>query len=209
MRKVLILISGSTLFLLQTSLAMVMPLSPEKAKSFTQWCQQKNAVSVATRKTIDLLLQKAGTKNCLEADSKLRSLTKLDLYRNKIVDIQPLAALSNLTNLELGDNQIKDLKPLASLSKLSFLGLGSNKISDVKPLASLNTLTGLYLGDNQIKNVKPLAQLTRLTELNLDRNQIRDIKPLASLRKLTSLRLYSNQIGEKICSVQPNSICKL
>jgi internalin A len=106
-RKVLILISRST-FLLQTSLAIAMPLSPAKAKSFMQWCQQKNTLPIATSRTIDLLLQKAGTKNCPGADSKLRSLTELDLDRNQILDIKPLASLSKLTNLWLYSNQISE-----------------------------------------------------------------------------------------------------
>jgi Leucine Rich repeats (2 copies) len=184
------------------------PASQTTAQSFTWWCQRQKSAPVVTKRTIDLLLAKAGTENCSGAEARLDSLTKLDLYGSKITDLQPVASLNTLTNLELGDNQIKDLKPLASLSKLAFLGLGSNKISDVQPLASLNNLTGLYLGDNQIKNIQPLASLMNLTELNLDRNQIRDIKPLASLSKLADLRLYSNQISEKICPVRPDSICK-
>ncbi len=184
------------------------PASQTTVQNFAWWCQRQKLVPVATKRTINILLNKARTKNCLMADTKLSSLTELDLYGSKITDLRPVASLSKLTNLELGDNQIKELKPVGSLSNLTFLGLGTNKIRDVQPLASLQNLTGLYLGDNQIKDIKPLAQLMKLTELNLDRNQIRDIKTLANLSKLRNLRLYSNQISEKICPVQPESICK-
>ena len=44
-----------------------------------------------------VLLNKAGTSDCNEADRVLSNLTELNLNWNKITDITPLSALTNLT----------------------------------------------------------------------------------------------------------------
>ena len=76
-------------------------------KTFLQWCQQKKSLPLATRTTINILLNEAGTQNCRIANSKLNSLTSLFLSSNKISDIKPLARLTNLTNLYLRGNQLR------------------------------------------------------------------------------------------------------
>jgi internalin A len=154
-------------------------------KSFVQWCQQKDSVSAAAKLTIDLLLKEADTNNCQLADTKLRSLTSLDLYHSQITDLGPLAGFNNLTNLDLIGNQISDLKPLANLSKLTFLSLTKNKITDVTPL----------------------AKLSKLTFLGLSHNQISDLKPLANLSDLLTLNLSGNQLAEEVCPVKPANTC--
>jgi DDE superfamily endonuclease len=53
--------------------------SPTTPQSFAQWCEQKKAVPAATKHTIEVLLQKAGTNDCQLADRKLSSLKTLDI----------------------------------------------------------------------------------------------------------------------------------
>jgi internalin A len=141
-------------------------------KSFTQWCQEKLLVPAETRKIIEILLKKAGTKNCLAANSKLRKSNHLELRGNQISDVRPLSSLTNLISLSLDRNQIADVKPLSSLAKLIGLGLDSNQIIDVKPLASLANLNSLSLSDNRIIDVKSLSSFENLDYLFLDKNQI-------------------------------------
>lgn len=154
------------------------------AKTFTQWCNEKESLPAATRLTIDLLLKEVDTKDCKLANSKLSNLNSLDLYYDKITSIEPLASLVNLTSLDLIGNQISDLTPLAGLINLNYLSLGKNKIIDVKPLAGL----------------------VKLTYLSLHGNQITDVKSLAGLIDLNNLTLNDNQIVEKKCPV-PEYIC--
>ncbi len=182
--------------------------APEQPKSFLQWCEQKDSVPAATRHTIDLLLNEAGTKNCKLADRKLRTLTELDLSIDRLVDIQPLVGLTNLTELRLDSNQIVDIKPLAGLTKLTILYLHTNQIVDLQPLAGLTNLTALYLYGNQIVDIQPLAGLTKLNILGLRSNQIVDLQPLAGLTNLTDLYVGGNPIAIKVCPVKPLSICK-
>ncbi|MGB3691602.1 MAG: hypothetical protein WA999_02660, partial [Spirulinaceae cyanobacterium] len=52
---------------------------PGLGSSFQQWCLQKANLSPAARKTVDVLLEKAGTTDCELANNELVSLTELDL----------------------------------------------------------------------------------------------------------------------------------
>ncbi len=209
--KVRFLMTGMTMmFLLQPLLSSVASASPQqpKPKIFETWCRQRKSVPAATRYTIDILLEKAGTKDCQKADRQLKTLTNLDLSGNKISDVNPLAGLTNLTSVDLTMNKISDIKPLAGLTNLTSLSLNGNKISDVKPLAGLINLTTLDLNENKISDVKSLAGLINLTTLLLMGNQISDVKPLAGLTGLGYFELFENPIAVKVCPVKPASICR-
>jgi internalin A len=74
--------------LLQSQSTSIASAQQQQVKSFAQWCQQRNSVSVAIRHTINVLLEKSGTKNCQQADAKLRILKEIKLDRSQIVDLQ-------------------------------------------------------------------------------------------------------------------------
>lgn len=195
-----------------TSLMSLLPVliaqaQPAKVKSFTQWCQEKESVPAATKHTIDVLLERAGTKDCREADTYLTSLNRLYLLNKEIVDLRPLAGLTNLTKLNLEGNRVSDLQPLATLTELTVLYLDGNKIVDVKPLAGLSNLIDLTLNENQIVDIKPLAKLSNLTGLYLRNNKIANVKPLIGLSKLEELDLSYNPIIQKVCPAQLKDKC--
>jgi hypothetical protein len=75
-------------------------------------------------------------------------LTSLDLDKNEIVDLEPLASLINLMSLELDKNEITNINSLATLTNLKTLNLRENQIADPNPLASLSNIK-LFLFDNQ------------------------------------------------------------
>jgi internalin A len=179
MNKLIVLVSGLAL-LLQALPVMAAPPQPAKTKTFAQWCLKRNSVPAATKLTIDLLLKQAGTKNCQLANSKLNTLTELNLSEGRISDLKPISSLVELTSLTLYNNKISDLQPLSGLTKLIDLNLNLNKISNVKPLAGLSKLKTLYLQNNQISDIKPLSRL-----------------------KLDSICLFNNKIIEK------DGACKL
>ncbi|MGB3650819.1 MAG: leucine-rich repeat domain-containing protein [Rivularia sp. (in: cyanobacteria)] len=108
--------------LLQTTKAIAAPFEPS-IKTFTEYCQQKSTLPKETKHTVEVLLKKAGTQDCQQANQKLRSLTELDISHSKVSNLQPLANLTNLTNLNLQHNQISDVKPLANLTNLTNLEL--------------------------------------------------------------------------------------
>jgi len=96
--------TGMTMmFLVQPFLSSVGSASPQQPqlKSFEAWCRQRKSVPADTRRTIDVLLKKAGTKDCKLADRQLKTLTILSLSMNQISDVKPLAGLTKLTTLML------------------------------------------------------------------------------------------------------------
>lgn len=209
------------------------PALPKKTttgRNFAYWCQNQANLSVDARLTVELLLGKAGTNDCNQAESVLSSVTNLTLYNKKISDLSPLTSLTNLTNLslisnkisdlsplksltnlemlDLFDNQIKDISPLESLTNLRILNLYGNQIKDISPLKSLTKLTLLNLGGNQIKDASSLKSLTDLKTLDLSSNQIKDVSPLKSLTKLTTLKLQADLLTNETCPVNPYTICQ-
>ena len=202
---------------------------PSPGSSFKEWCQQKASLSAETRKTVEVLLDEAGTKDCELAAKNLSSRTELSLPEAPITDLSPLAALTNLKGLYLNLNAIKDVRPLARLIKLEKLYISHNEITDVTPLAKLTNLTELSLHSNEITDIGSLAGLTNLKDLRLNNNKITDVSPLARLTnlwvlylsynkitdisplaKLTNLRLLNltgNPISELNCPVSPPNVC--
>jgi internalin A len=165
-----------------SSKSTVSTLTPQQqAASFLQLCQQKDSLPAPTRSTIEVLLNEAGTKDCQKADLKLKSMTELDLFRNKISDLSPLAGFTNLTILDLSINEISDVSALSELVNLKYLSLSNNNLVDVSPLAKLINLNFLGLNNNKIKTIQSLGTLTNVTDVSiLDNQGIDNICPLES-----------------------------
>ncbi|MEG3952083.1 MULTISPECIES: leucine-rich repeat domain-containing protein [unclassified Microcoleus] len=109
----------------------------------------------------------------------------------------------------LGEGRAVTLEPYpTTFHRLNQLNLGNNQISDIIPLKSLTNLTQLYLFNNSISDSRALQPLNNLFLLDLYNNQISDISYLQSLPKLTTLDLRGNPIVNKICPVNPESICR-
>jgi internalin A len=157
----------------------------ENFNSFTDWCVNRDDISSEAQKTVEALLEVAGTDNCNDANKKLSSLTELNLRDRGLSDLRPLSSFTNLRNLML-------LK---------------NKIEDISPLANLTNLTQLNLAGNDIRDITPLSGLTQLRELFLMTNEITDIRSLANLSNLTRLWVTGNPIANKTCPVSPASVC--
>ncbi|BCG56747.1 leucine-rich repeat domain-containing protein [Paenibacillus sp. URB8-2] len=120
----------------------------------------------------------------------------LDLGRNSINDLSPLANLTSLQQLNVESNQISSLVPVQNMVNLKALNAGSNSISDLSAVSSLTGLTGLDVSNNAIADVASLAGMVNLTSLNLGRNNIADIEPLSVLIDLQTLQLGSNAISD-------------
>ena len=112
---------------------------------FAQWCQCQSTISGATKHTINALLKIAKTNDCELADTKLRSITYLNLRDNRISDLRPLVRLTQVDTLLLDNNQISDLRPLVSLKNIYFITLNNNRISDLQPLTNMSELTTINL----------------------------------------------------------------
>ncbi len=164
--------------------------------SFSEFCFHKDELPPETRHTVEVLLEVAGTDDCLEAERVLLNERELELGDCNISDLTPLATLKELTHLWLYCNDISDLTPLQGLVNLTHLDLNINQISNIAPLNKLTKLNILLLGENKINNISPLEILINLKKLDLDNNQINDISPLKNLNKLANIRLYANNISD-------------
>ena len=116
------------------------------------------------------------------------NLEELDVYRNQIEDIRPLANLPKLNRLVIWHNQVSDLSPLASIATLTDLNISNNPISDLRPLSKLTELWVIKAWTCQITDVHPLSGLINLKELLLMGNSITDVTPLANLTQTRSIR---------------------
>jgi internalin A len=114
---------------------------PINLSSFAEWCKHKDSLSEEAIYTVEVLLNKAGTSDCNEADRILSNLTELNLNWKEITDITPLSALTNLTYLNLSANQITDITGLSALTNLTYLDLSANQITDITGLSALTNLT--------------------------------------------------------------------
>jgi CHAT domain-containing protein len=154
-------------------------------ESFREWCENKSRISTEAKHTVDMLMQQAKTNDCQQAEQYLLEQTNLDLMMLQLQDLSPLSSLTHLTALNLAGNQITDLQPLTKLTQLSFL----------------------LLTDNQISDITPLSQLTNLSYVMIDKNQIQTLPPMPNLKQMTALGLMENPIAQKICPVEPATVC--
>jgi len=101
-----------------------------------------------------------------DLNQNILALINIDLSKNKIRDVAPLAGLYHVSNLDLADNQITDISAFAH-SKFTCLDLRNNKITNVSAIASLAPFS-VDLRNNPIKDYKPLVAL-----LNAKHGEIR------------------------------------
>lgn len=128
--------------------------------------------------------------------ANLTSLEQLNVENNQVVSLVPVQNLVNLKVLAANSNSILDLTPVSSLNKLISLGVSSNAITDLTPLVGLVNITSLSLGFNAIANITPLTALTNLQTLQLGSNNISDLTPLTEMTKLQTLYLNNNNISD-------------
>lgn len=127
-----------------------------------------------------------------------RSLQQLDLGKNNLDSILPLADLKSLSVVTLSENHyLYDMSPLAGLTSISSLDLHGNMgIEDISALANLTSLAWANLSINAISDLLPLSGLSGLSQLNLAYNAITDVQPLAGLNGLSSLGLKANRVSK-------------
>ena len=116
----------------------------------------------------------------------------LNLDRNALTNVAPVASLANLKWLRLNDNQLAALPDLKALSKLRRIYLKNNKFAAVpETLKDLPSLTDVDLSGNPIKEVPQwLAEKRGLKNLSFSRTQLVKLPDdLSAWRSLQSLQL--------------------
>ena len=123
---------------------------------------------------------------------ELQHIKRIKAEGQGIISLVGLEHATGLESLELSKNQISDLTPLANLVRLNNLALGKNVISNIAPLANLVSLRELHLTYNMVRDVSPLANLSELRKLKLRFNLIEDFTPLANITGMIDLDIRNN-----------------
>ncbi|EEN9449318.1 lmo0801 family class 1 internalin, partial [Listeria monocytogenes] len=113
-----------------------------------------------------------------------------------IKSIEGVEYLQNITELDVEKNQITDIAPVANLKKLTTLLINTNQITDISPVADLANLTTFYCGNNPISDISAVQNLTKLSIFNCYTANVEDISPVKNLVNLKTLSLGSNNIHD-------------
>ena len=120
------------------------------------------------------------------------ALRELDLYDNRLAQLEGLEACTRLTYLDVSFNVIERVENLSHLTCLEELYLIENKLSQLPPAAEfdapLSKLTLLELGGNRFRSLGAL-QLPLLTKLWVGKNKLTSLRDV----RLPHLRLLSMQ----------------
>ncbi len=146
-----------------------------------------------------LNLKKLNKKSTSETvtQTELNSLTGSFQAINKgIKSIEGVEYLQNITELDVEKNQITDIAPVANLKKLTTLLINTNQITDISPVADLANLTTFYCGNNPINDISAVQNLTKLSIFNCYTANVEDISPVKNLVNLKTLSLGSNNIHD-------------
>lgn len=107
-------------------------------------------------------------RNCLQQHIEDASITKLEQLQTLVCSsagIRSLAGIERyryIVRLNLKKNALSDLLPLASLRALQELNLDNNNIVSAKPLGLLDTLTKLSLIGNKTLHCGSTAALRQI-----------------------------------------------
>ncbi len=130
----------------------------------------------------------------LEGIDGLTNLKVLDIYSNKVTDLQALSQIP-LEYLSVDKNPIDNWHPVSDVTSLEHFSSNDNQMTDISFLASLSKLSYLSLADNFIDDLEPISPLNKISTLVLDSNEITDISPLASMEMLEQLYIEGNDIS--------------
>lgn len=148
-----------------------------KPITFFDYCIDRQA-SIERARTVDALLQLAGTSDCGAAEESLETLPSLELRGRGLTDISPLRGLFSLASLDLTDNGLVEIDVLESLVRLQQIRLRDNSVTTMEPLARLPALRELDLSYNAVLEVAPIASAPVLRRLKLHGNPLIDLESL-------------------------------
>jgi serine/threonine protein kinase len=121
--------------------------------------------------------------------AKMKNLSELALYGQKITDLTPLEGL-NITRLGLGSNSLKDISSLKEFKNLVSVNIADNPVSDLTPIKDLKSLSDLDISCTAVNDIYPIAGLF-IADLSILDTPVQDYSPLMRLPRLEVLRARS------------------
>ena len=129
---------------------------------------------------------------CAAALAAGAKIDYLNLDRNALTNVDPVAKLTGLKWLRLNGNRLTSLPDLKGLTSLRRIYLANNRLSAVpETLKDLPSLTDVELSGNPIDTVPAwLAEKPGLKNISLNRTRVTSLpKDLSAWRSLSSLQL--------------------
>lgn len=145
-------------------------------KSFSEWCLNRESLSVAARSTVDYILFQHELRNLEKSGAFTANLDEDDFDRlvdqafeqiGKADCNQANQELVKLTTLTVKSSEDVDLHPIASLNNLKNLTVIGKTISDLTPLITLKSLAYLTLIPEHPMDLHPLSKLSNLSHLQI------------------------------------------
>jgi len=180
--------------LLDLTLAATQGLSSRQNSSLSgggdsllrEMAEDDEKIKLLVKKVSHLYLQGKNITKISPALNKLKNLSTIYLYDNKISNVSALAYANNLQNVYLQGNDIENTFGLSKLRKLEKLYLSNNRIEVVEDLvdpAGYGSLKELYLDNQKLgqghqlifdpETLNLLGQTLQI--LNISANQITNI----------------------------------
>lgn len=139
-------------------------------------------------------LQEKGLEDLSKTALDASRIVYLNLDRNALTNVAPVATLSNLKWLRLNHNRLTSLPDLGALKNLRRIYLAGNRLTAVpETLKDLPSLTDIELSGNPLTEVPAwLAQKEGLQFLSFNRTRIKKLPDdLSAWRSLKALQLGS------------------
>jgi internalin A len=140
-------------------------------------------------KNISQVVGKGKGIKSLDGLQHCKSLMKLDLENNEIVDLGPLRELKLLQSIDLASNKIQSLEPLVGLTGVQYLHIANNGLEDLTPLGGMVKMQSLYAGGNKFKKLEPILPLKKLWTLDVSVSPIEDPSIIAELKGLQTVNI--------------------
>jgi internalin A len=177
------------------SVAQAQDLFPDKAleavvrKEVFEKRYNAEPITADDVKNISQVVGKGKGIKSLEGLQHCKSLMKIDLESNEIVDLAPLRELKLLQSIDLASNKIQSLEPLSGLTAVQYLHIANNGLEDLAPLNGLVKMQSLYAGGNKFKKLEPILPLKKLWTLDVSGSPIEDLGIIAELKGLQTVNL--------------------
>lgn len=141
-------------------------------RSWKSWCPERTK---SAEQIIEL--NKDGAFKSLQAD------------RCGLDSLNGIGLLTNLEELNLYQNRIQNLDDLQKFKNLKYLNVGANHIESLDVIAGLSSLVKLDLSYNQIQDLSLLKKLQNLEELSVYGSHVPDWDVFTELPKLRRLTI--------------------
>lgn len=147
-----------------------------------------------TTKTVSITQENLSTIEILELEEKditdisgiekFPNLKELNLFKNKITDVTPLANNATIEKLSLNTNPLdnQDLNKIATMSKVKILAIsGMKDITNIAPIFNMTQIQELYAYSNSIIDITGIEKLTNLQKLDLRWNNIAQFPTISGI----------------------------